>query len=104
MLSQLSVCMADGFSMMFSGDAMAANITYDEQWFDVLEQIKCHVMLLRSSSHEAVSDADFEMMKKRLDKVSALEVPHPDHNVHLGDKEMFYNYFDELLLCHSVHH
>ena len=87
----------DGVSMMFSGEAMAANITYDEQWFDVLAQIKCPVMLLRSSSHEAVSDAVFEKMKEQLDKVSAFEVPHPDHNVHLGDKEMFYNYFDQFL-------
>jgi len=27
----------------------------------------------------------------------AYEVSHPDHNVHLGNKEEFYNYFDEFL-------
>lgn len=87
----------EGYQMMFSAQAMAANIAYYENWWHLLPEIKCPVMLLRSSSHEAVPDADFQKMQSLIANCTAYEVSHPDHNVHLGNKREFYKYFEEFL-------
>jgi len=87
----------EGYQMMFSTQAMAANIAYYENWYHLLPHIQCPVMLLRSGSHEAVPDADFSKMQSLLANCMAYEMSHPDHNVHLGNKDEFYGYFDEFL-------
>ncbi|MHC1782352.1 MAG: alpha/beta fold hydrolase [Anaerolineaceae bacterium] len=87
----------DGYRMMFSGQAMAANIAYYENWFHLLPEIKCPGMLVRASSHEAVPDADWQKMKSLLLNGSSYEMSHPDHNVHLSNEAEFYGYFDEFL-------
>lgn len=88
---------ADGYRMMYSDQAMAANIAYYHSWFDLLPKIRCPVMLVRSGSHEAVPDEDFSKMRSLLTGCMAVEMSHPDHNVHLGNKREFYGYFDEFL-------
>lgn len=88
---------AEGHQMMFSAQAMAANRTYDVDWFHLLPSIKCLCLLVRSNSHEAVSDQDFTRMQSLIPNCMAHEVSHPDHNVHLSKKEEFYRYFDEFL-------
>lgn len=87
----------DGYRMMYSNQAIAANIAYEENWFDLLPDIKCPVLLLRSSGSGAVSDEDFVKMQSLMKNCLAREVSHPDHNVHLADKKAFYAYFDEFL-------
>lgn len=87
----------DGYQMMYSAQAMAANIAYYEAWFDLLPDIKCPTMLVRSSSHEAVSDDDWEKMQSLLSDCVVYEMSEPDHNVHLSNREEFYRYFDEFL-------
>jgi 2-succinyl-6-hydroxy-2,4-cyclohexadiene-1-carboxylate synthase len=87
----------DGYRMMFSAQAMAANITYDQSWFHLLPEIKCPVLLIRSSSHENVPDEDFRKMQSLIPDCMAREMTHPDHNVQLSNKEEFYGYFDEFL-------
>jgi 2-succinyl-6-hydroxy-2,4-cyclohexadiene-1-carboxylate synthase len=84
--------------MMFSSQAMAANIAYDQSWFRLLPAIRCPVLLVRSSSHEAVPDEDFQQMQSLLGDCTAHEVSHPDHSVHLSNKEEFYRLFDKFLL------
>ena len=54
-------------------------------------------MLVRSSSHEGVSDKDFAKMQSLVSNCIAYEMSHPDHNVHLANKEEFYGYFDGFL-------
>lgn len=87
----------DGYQMMFSTQAMAANIAYYENWFHLLPRIKCPVMLVRADGHEAVSDEDFVKMKSLISDCMPYEMSHPDHNVHLGNTGEFYRYFDEFL-------
>lgn len=87
----------DGYQMMFSTQAIAANIAHYQNWYHLLPKIKCPVMLLRASSHEAVPDADFQQMQSLIANCTAYEISHPDHNVHLGNKAAFYRYFDEFL-------
>jgi len=87
----------DGYQMMFSPQAMAANIAYYQNWFELLPKITCPVMLVRSSSHEAMPDEDFEKMQSLLQHSIAFEVSCPDHNVHLSNPAEFYRYFDKFL-------
>lgn len=87
----------NGYHMMFSSQAIAANIAYYENWFHLLSKIKCPVMLIRASGHEDVPDEDFSKMQSLLSNCIAFEMSHPDHNVHLGNKPEFYGYFDEFL-------
>lgn len=87
----------NGYDMMFSRQAMAANIAYYENWFHLLPKIKCSVMLVRASGKEAVSDEDFKKMQSFLHNCISYEMSNPDHNVHLSDKNEFYKYFDDFL-------
>lgn len=83
--------------MMFSSQAMAAGSVYDMNWFHLLPSLQCPVLLIRAQSHEAISDEDFIEMQTLIPNCLAYEMSHPDHNVHLGNKEEFYKYFDEFL-------
>jgi 2-succinyl-6-hydroxy-2,4-cyclohexadiene-1-carboxylate synthase len=87
----------DGYKMMFDSKAMAMGITHYQDWFDLLPSIKCLTMLVRSSSHEAVPDEEFIKMQSLIPNCIAYEMSYADHNVHLGNKEEFYGYFDEFL-------
>lgn len=87
----------EGYQMLFSSQAMAANSAHDENWFHLLPRIKCPVLLIRAKGSGAVSDEDFAKMQSLISNCLAREVSNPDHNVHLGNKEEFYNYFGEFL-------
>lgn len=87
----------EGYQMMFSAQAIAANIAYEENWFHLLPQIKCPVMLIRAKGGEAVSDEDFVKMQSLIPNCLAHEMSHLDHNVYLSNKAEFYGYFDGFL-------
>jgi pimeloyl-ACP methyl ester carboxylesterase len=87
----------DGYGMMFSAQAIAANIAYYSDWYHLLPRISCPVLLIRAKGNDAVSDTDFEKMKSMIPNCMAFEMSNPDHNVHLSNKEEFYGYFDEFL-------
>ena len=87
----------EGYQMMFSSQAMAAGMAYDENWFHLLSSIKCPALLIRAKGGEAISDEDFIKMQSLIPNCVAHEMSHSDHNVHLGNKEEFYKYFDEFL-------
>lgn len=87
----------EGFQMMFSSQAMAANIAYEENWFHLIPDIKCLVLLIRAKGNDAISDEDFVKMQSLIPNCLAREMSHPDHNVHLGNKEEFYEYFNKFL-------
>lgn len=87
-----------GYKMMFSSQAIAANIAHDINWYHLLPRIQCPVLLIRSSSHEAVPDEDDAKMQALLQNCTAREISHPDHNVHLSNPGEFYAYFDAFLI------
>lgn len=87
----------EGYQMMFSSQAMVANIAYEESWFHLLPKIECPVLLIRAQGGEAVPDQDFRKMQALLGDCLAYEVSDPDHNVHLSNRAEFYSYFDEFL-------
>lgn len=87
----------EGYQMMFSSQAMAANIAYEENWLYLLPKIECPTMLIRAKGGKAVSDEDLIKMQSLILDCISHEMSHPDHNVHLGNKEEFYGYFNGLL-------
>jgi pimeloyl-ACP methyl ester carboxylesterase len=87
----------EGYGMMFSTQAIAANIAYYQEWFDLLPRIRCPVLLLRANGGEAVNDEDFSRMKSLITDCMTHEIANPDHNVYLSDKEEFYRALGELL-------
>ncbi len=86
-----------GYQLQFSPHAIAANIAHNEDWFQLLPKITCPVLLIRSQSHQAVPDEDWRTMQTLLPNCLAHEVSHPDHNVHLSNKQEFYSYIDQFL-------
>ncbi|GFZ31393.1 hypothetical protein CSC2_19190 [Clostridium zeae] len=87
----------DGYGMLFSRKAMALIGKNKKEWFNLLSSIKCPTILIRSSSHEAVPDEEFIKMQNLIPNCISYEVSHPDHNVHLANKEEFYRCFDKFL-------
>ncbi len=87
----------EGYQMMFSSQAMAANIAYESDWFHLLPKIKCPVLLIRAKGNDAVSDDDFLKMQSLIADCVAHEISDPDHNVHLSNKAEFYGYFNDFL-------
>ena len=87
----------EGYSMMFSSQAMAANSAFNEDWFNLLPKIKSPALLVKSKGNASVPMEEFEKMKSLIPNCLAYEMSHPDHNVHLANKEEFYGYFDEFL-------
>ena len=87
----------EGYEMMFSPTAMAIGIGHYTNWYELLPKIKCPVLLIRSKSHEAVPDADFEKMQSLITKCITHEMCNSDHNVHLSNKDEFYEYINEFL-------
>ncbi|WAH37470.1 alpha/beta fold hydrolase [Alicyclobacillus dauci] len=86
-----------GYEMMFSSRAIAIGIGHYVSWYHLLPKIKCPVLLIRSKSHEAVPDDDFEKMQSLIDGCISHEMSHPDHNVHLANEEEFYTCMDAFL-------
>ena len=87
----------EGYQMMFSSQAIAANIAHEVNWFHLLPSIKCLVLIIRAKGNEAISDEDSIKMQSIIPNCLAREMSHPDHNVHLANQEEFYKYFDEFL-------
>lgn len=87
----------EGYKVMFSQQAMAANAAYDHSWFHLLPEIKCPVLLVRATGGGAVTDEAYIKMQSLLPGCIAREASSPDHNVFLSNPDEFYGYFDELL-------
>lgn len=87
----------DGYYMMFSGQAMAANIAYNVDWYSLLSDISCPTLLIRARGGEDMPDDVWEKTKSLLADCTAHEILNPDHNVHLSEPETFYSVLDEFL-------
>jgi len=83
-----------GPGMMFSAQAITANIAYYSDWYPFLRSLQCPVPLIRAKGGGAVSDADFEKMKSAIPNCMAREMSDPDRYVHLADTPVVYGRFD----------
>lgn len=88
----------EGYSFMYSRKAISAYIQNYSNWYNLLNKIKCPTLLIRASSHDAVSDEDFIKMQSKLQNCMPYTMSHPDHNVHLSNKEEFYQTCDHFFM------
>ena len=88
---------SSGVNMMFSSQAIAENIKNYKDWFELLYKIECPVLIIRSSKKDAVTDEALIKMKEYLKNSMSFDMSKPDHSVHLGDPEEFYDYFNKFL-------
>lgn len=84
----------DGYTMLFDQNAIGSLKAHDLNWFHILPEIKCPTLLMRTSSKEAISDADWENMIRLLPDCTPVEMAHPNHNVMVSDTETFYGFID----------
>ena len=87
----------EGYTMMFSSQAVLANAEYYVSWYDLLPKLRCPVLLISASSHQLISPEDYLRMQNLIPDCIPHVISHPDHNVQHANKEEFYRYFDELL-------
>ncbi|WP_037290735.1 alpha/beta fold hydrolase [Saccharibacillus sacchari] len=87
----------NGYCMMFSAQAMAANIAYNIDWYNRLSEIASPTLLIRARDGDNMPDDVWEKTKRQLSNAMAREMPGTDHNVHLSDPERFYGFLDEFL-------
>ncbi len=87
----------EGYRLMYSSKAMAANAAHGVEWYDLLPRITCPVLMVRAKGGGVVSDAEFSRMKTLIPDCMAFEASDPDHAVYLSNTEEFYRYFDRLL-------
>ncbi|MNM35847.1 Alpha/beta hydrolase family protein [compost metagenome] len=83
--------------MLFSTEAMALGIAYNQDWHHLLPSIECPVLLVRAKDNEAVPDEELSRMQALIANCRSYTMSHPHHNVYLSDKEEFYTCFDEFL-------
>lgn len=83
----------EGYQMLFSSKAMASYLAHRQDWFHILPNIKCLVLLIKG----AIAEEDFLKMKSLISNCLAYKMSNTNHNVHLGHKREFYQYFDEYL-------
>lgn len=87
----------DGYELLFSRQAIAANIEYEVSWYHLLPNIQCPVTLITAKNGEAVPKTELEKMESLIPKCKVYEIPNPDHFVHKSVPDEFYSYFDKFL-------
>lgn len=86
-----------GYQFLFSKEALAAYLANYYGWMDLLSQISCKTLLIKSAGEDSVSTQDFNEMKSITKNALTYTMSNTNHNVHLADKEEFYKIFDQFL-------
>jgi 2-succinyl-6-hydroxy-2,4-cyclohexadiene-1-carboxylate synthase len=86
-----------GYRFLFSKQALAAYRANDYDWMDLLPQISCKTLLIKSAGEGAVTKQDFMEMEACLKDVTVYTMSNENHNVHLAEKEEFYQIFYQFL-------
>ena len=91
----------DGYSVMFSRQAVSAIYEYQHAWSALFADIQCPVMSVRAKGSNQVSDVDWaqiQMMASRNQTPHAiLELNTSDHHLYLSNSENFYRGLDQFL-------
>jgi pimeloyl-ACP methyl ester carboxylesterase len=87
----------EGYGFLFSPYAMSAIATYHHQWFDILPQIQCPVLLVRAAESWCLSKEVAERMIPMLRDCTYYEVSQSDHMVYVDNPGEFYPGFEQFL-------
>ncbi len=86
-----------GYHFMFSKQALAAYRANNYDWMDLLSLITCKTLLIKSAGEGCVTKQDFMEMEACLKDAIVYTMSNTNHNVHLAEKEEFYQVFDQFL-------
>ncbi|GLB28616.1 acyl-CoA esterase [Lacrimispora amygdalina] len=86
-----------GYRFLFSKQALGAYRANEYGWLDLLPQISCKTLLIKSAGEESVTKQDFLEMEACLKDATVYIMSNTNHNVHLAEKEEFYRIFDQFL-------
>lgn len=86
-----------GYRFLFSKQALAAYRANEYDWMDLLPQISCKTLLIKSAGEGSVTKQDFLDMEACLKDSIVYIMSNTNHNVHLAEKEEFYQIFDQFL-------
>jgi pimeloyl-ACP methyl ester carboxylesterase len=87
----------DGFDFMFSRFAMAALKEYMYEWYRILPDIVCPVLLVRAEESWDLSKEAAEKMRGLIRDCTYFEVSRSDHMVYTDNPDEFYEGFDLFL-------
>ncbi len=88
-----------GYHFLFSKQALAAYRANEYDWMDLLSLITCKTLLIKSAGEGSVTKQDFKEMEACLKDAIVYTMSNTNHNVHLAEKEEFYQVFDQFLNC-----
>ncbi|RFZ76312.1 alpha/beta hydrolase [Lacrimispora amygdalina] len=86
-----------GYRFLFSKQALGAYRANEYDWLDLLPQISCKTLLIKSAGEESVTKQDLLDMEACLKDATVYTMSNTNHNVHLAEKEEFYRIFDQFL-------
>ncbi len=89
--------MNPGYRFLFSKQALGAYRANEYGWLDLLPQISCKTLLIKSAGEESVTKQDLLDMEACLKDATVYIMSNTNHNVHLAEKEEFYRIFDQFL-------
>lgn len=87
----------DGYDFLFSRRAMAAIGRACRDWSDILERVRCPVLLVRAAGSFCLTREDADRMRALARDCSYFEVSDSDHMVYADNPAEFYAGLDEFL-------
>jgi pimeloyl-ACP methyl ester carboxylesterase len=87
----------EGFDFLFGRFAMAALKEYMCEWYSILHEIRCPVLLVRAEESWDLSKESAERMRELIEDCTYYEVSRSDHMVYADNPAEFYEGFDRFL-------
>ncbi|MFH1313130.1 MAG: alpha/beta hydrolase [Candidatus Eisenbacteria bacterium] len=86
-----------GYDYLFSRYAMGAISRDYRNWYDLLDKIKCPVMLARGTESWCLSVEEADKIRKAIPNSYYCEITGSDHMVHTDNPEEFHSHLDRFL-------
>jgi 2-succinyl-6-hydroxy-2,4-cyclohexadiene-1-carboxylate synthase len=87
----------EGYDFLFSRRAMAAIAHYAQNWFHILPQIQCPVLLVRAVNSWCLPQDEAQRMREQIEDCMYFEVSNSDHMVYADNPDEFYPQFESFL-------
>jgi len=87
----------EGYDFLFSRYAMAAIGEYRQEWYHILPQIQCPVLLVRAKDSWCLSEQEAKKMRTLIKDCTYFEVANSDHMVYADNPDEFYPQFERFI-------
>jgi len=87
----------EGYDFLFNRYAMSAINEYKQEWYHILPQIQCPVLLVRASDSWCLSKEAADRMRTLIKTCTYFEVANSDHMVYADNPDEFYPRFEQFI-------